>query len=96
MKAKRDLEKTYPTAQFVAKLRRFADALESGEAFTIQIAGERVRVPERARFSIEHEREGSAEEIEFQIHWKNAPEPAAKASRKAAKAPSKPRARRPS
>lgn len=96
MKAKRDLEKTYPTAQFVAKLRRFADSLESGEAFTIQIAGERVRVPERARFSIEHEREGSAEEIEFQIQWKNAPAPAAKAPRKAAKASSKPRARRPS
>ena len=39
----RDLERTYPRAQFVAKLRRFADALEEGKAFTIQVAGERLR-----------------------------------------------------
>ena len=46
--ATRDLEKTYGTAAFVAKLRRFADALEQGKPFVIQIAGERVRVPARA------------------------------------------------
>jgi amphi-Trp domain-containing protein len=68
-KAKRDLEATYTTAQFVAKLRRLADSLETGEAFTIQIAGDRVRVPARAVFNIEHERSNDAEEIEFQIRW---------------------------
>ena len=68
---KRDIEKTYPTSQFVAKLRRFADALESGKRFRIQIAGERISVPANAAFNIEHEREGSFEEIEFQIKWKN-------------------------
>lgn len=68
-KAKRDLEATYSTAQFVAKLRRLADSLETGEAFTIQIAGERIRVPARAVFNIEHERSKGGEEIEFQIRW---------------------------
>jgi len=48
-KKKRDLEKSYPTAEFVAKLRRFADALESGQRFRIQIAGERISVPAGAK-----------------------------------------------
>jgi amphi-Trp domain-containing protein len=65
----RDIEKVYSTAEFVAKLRRLADALERGEKFEIQIAGERIYVPVRAEFNIEHEREGDEEEIEFQIKW---------------------------
>lgn len=69
-KKSRDIEKSYPLGQFVAKLRRFADALETGEAFTIQIAGERVRVPKGAVVNVEHERGEGAEEIEFQIKWK--------------------------
>jgi len=68
---KRDVEKTYATSQFVAKLRRLAEALETGRRFTIQIAGERIHVPARARVNIEHEREGNDEEIEFQITWTN-------------------------
>ena len=67
----RDVEKSYSTKEFVEKLRRFADSLESGEKFEIQIAGERIYVPVRAEFSIEHEREGSEEEIEFQVKWTN-------------------------
>jgi len=70
-KSERDIEKVYETADYVAKLRRLADALESGEKFEIQIAGERIYVPVRAEYSIEHEREGDEEEIEFQIRWKN-------------------------
>jgi len=66
---KRDVEKAYTTAAFVAKLRRFADSLEQEKPFVIQIAGERVRVPARAVFNIEHERSGEEEEIEFQIKW---------------------------
>jgi amphi-Trp domain-containing protein len=46
-----------------------ADAIEQGKKFEIQIAGERIYVPVRAEFSIEHEREGRDEEIEFQIKW---------------------------
>lgn len=69
--ADRDIEKSYSTRDFVAKLRRFADSLESGEKFEIQVAGERIYVPVRAEFSIEHEREGRDEELEFQIKWTN-------------------------
>ena len=71
MKPDRDIEKTYTTAQFVEKLRRLADALEQGEKFEIQIAGERIYVPVRAHYNIEHEREDGAEEIEFQIKWQH-------------------------
>ena len=71
MKEERDIEKTYLTSEFVSKLRRLADSLESGKKFEIQIARERVYVPIRAQFNIEHEREGSEEEIEFQIKWNN-------------------------
>ena len=67
----RDIEKNYPTKEFVAKLRRFADSLEAGKNFEIQVAGERIYVPNRARFSIEHEREDGHEELEFQIKWTN-------------------------
>ncbi|MBX3514999.1 MAG: amphi-Trp domain-containing protein [Xanthobacteraceae bacterium] len=69
-KGKRDIEKNYPLDQFVEKLRRLADAIESGGRFEIQIAGERVYVPARAAFTIEHERGEDEEEIEFQIKWK--------------------------
>ena len=69
----RDLERTYTRAQFVAKLRRLADAVESGEAFTIQVANERLRIPADAVFNIEHEREGGVQELEFQLRW-DAPE----------------------
>lgn len=70
MGKKRDVEKDYPLPQFVEKLRRLADAIERGERFEIQIAGERVYVPARASFNIEHERGDGEEEIEFQIKWK--------------------------
>lgn len=70
-KKSRDLEKTYSTAEFIAKLRRLADALENGKCFAIMIAKERISVPAGATFNVEHEREGKNEEIEFQIKWIN-------------------------
>ncbi len=51
----RDVEKVYSVADFVAKLRRLADALEQQQPFTIQVAGE--------RFTME------GEELEFQLKW---------------------------
>lgn len=69
-KADRDVERIYATEDVVAKLRRLADALEKERPFRIQIAGERIRVPARAVFSVEHEREEGQEEIEFQLTWK--------------------------
>lgn len=71
MKKDRDIEKAYSKKDFVAKLRRLADAVENDKKFEIQIAGERIYVPVSAAFTIEHEREGKEEEIEFQIKWTN-------------------------
>lgn len=68
-KRSRDVERVYSIPQFVAKLRRLADALEEQKAFTIQVAGERVRIPADAEISIEHEREGETEELDFQLRW---------------------------
>lgn len=68
-KQERDLEKSYSNIEFVEKLRRLADAIENDDKFEIQIAGERIYVPVRAEYSIEHERGEGEEEIEFQIKW---------------------------
>lgn len=83
-KKSRDLEKQYPLPQFIAKLRRLADALETRKPFSIQIARERIAVPARAIVNIEHERDGDEEEVEFQIKWSNrlaAPKTSAKVKR---------------
>lgn len=68
-KSPRDVERMYETRDVVAKVRRLADALEQEKPFRIQIAGERIRVPARAEFSLEHERGEDEEEIEFQLKW---------------------------
>ena len=70
MKRNRDVDKAYPISDFVAKLRRLADALEKGERFEIQVAGERIYVPAHAVCSVEHERGDGVEEVEFQMRWK--------------------------
>ena len=70
-KSPRDIERTYTAKQFVSKLRRLADAIENDERFRIQIAGERVSIPSDAVISVEHERDGEVEEVEFQIRWRN-------------------------
>jgi amphi-Trp domain-containing protein len=70
--SERDIEKSYTKEEFVEKLRRLADSIESGENFRISIAGEALYVPDRATFTIEHERGDGENEIEFQIKWKDA------------------------
>ena len=69
-KKDRDIEKGYSTKQMVVKLRRLADCLENDKPFRIQIAGERINIPSKAVFNIEHGREGNMEEVEFQFKWK--------------------------
>lgn len=69
--SERDVEKRYPIADFISKLRRLTDSLEKREQFEIQIAGERIYVPVRATYNIAHEREEGQEDIEFQIKWSN-------------------------
>jgi amphi-Trp domain-containing protein len=67
----RDLERTYSPRQFASKLRRLANAVERGRPFTIQVAGESLRIPTDATFNVEHERgAGGAEELEFQLRWR--------------------------
>jgi amphi-Trp domain-containing protein len=80
-KPNRDIEKVYTAKQFVSKTRRLADALETGKPFSIQVAGESIRVPGDAVFNIEHERDGTEEEVEFQLKWRRSPEPAPSAAR---------------
>lgn len=65
----RDLTRSYSRKQFAEKLRRLAAAIEENRAFTIQVAGERLRIPADASFNIEHERSGDEEELEFQLLW---------------------------
>lgn len=64
-----DVEKPYELAEFVAELRRLADALEADEPFQIEIDGEQIAVPKSASLSIEHERDDGEEELEFQLRW---------------------------
>lgn len=67
---KRDVEKQYSKTEFVAKLRRLADAIENGQSFTIQVAGKRFTVPADAEISVEHEEGADREELEFQLVWR--------------------------
>ncbi|HLT36809.1 MAG TPA: amphi-Trp domain-containing protein [Enhygromyxa sp.] len=67
----RDVERNINTAQFVATLRRIADALEGDESVRIQVLGKRFTIPKTASLSIEHEVEGGDEELELQLRWKN-------------------------
>lgn len=70
-KKARDVTKSYSAKQFVSKLRRLADAIENDKRFRIQVSGERVSIPSTATISVEHERDGKEEEVEFQIRWTN-------------------------
>lgn len=69
--SEKDITKEYTKDEFVSKLRRLADSIESGENFRISIAGEPIYVPDRARFTIEHERGDGENEIEFQATWED-------------------------
>ena len=66
----RDVERITSKAQFVATLRRLADALERDEPFRIQVLERRFTVPVEAELSVEHEVEGDREELELQFRWR--------------------------
>ena len=68
-RGKRDTEKVVSRSAFANKLRRLADALEDGDRYRIQIAGERISVPPDAEITLEHERDSGQEEVEFQLRW---------------------------
>lgn len=67
----RDVTKDTTRDYFVQTLRRIADAVEKGESFRIQIAGERLSVPADANLSVEHEASDGEHEIELQLTWKD-------------------------
>lgn len=67
----RDVERNCTPQTFVETLRRLADAIEAGEVFRIQVAGQRFTVPAGAALSIEHEVADGEEELELQLRWKN-------------------------
>jgi amphi-Trp domain-containing protein len=69
-KRSRDLEKSYSKTEFVKKLHRLADSIQKGTSFRIAVGGEELFIPEKAVFTVEHERSGSEEELEFQMKWK--------------------------
>jgi amphi-Trp domain-containing protein len=68
----RDVEKIKNREQFIATLRRVADALSRNEAFRIQVDKLRITVPADAELSLEHEVEGELEELELQLRWSRA------------------------
>jgi amphi-Trp domain-containing protein len=65
----RDVERDTRREDFVATLRRAADAIEASESFRIQVVNHRFTVPSTAEFSVEHEVEDGANELEFQLRW---------------------------
>lgn len=65
----RDVERETRRKEFVATLRRAADAIEAGDSFRIQVVNKRFTVPASAECSIEHEVEDGENELEFQLRW---------------------------
>lgn len=65
----RDVTRAVSKATFIRQLRRLADRLERGGRFSVAVGKERVTLPSDVEFGIEHEREGAAEELEFQVRW---------------------------
>ena len=68
--AERDVDRNCSKDEFVATLRRLADAQGRGEPFRIQVAGKRFVVPEGAELVIEHEIEGAEEELALELRWR--------------------------
>lgn len=68
--ADRDVERNYPATLFAAKLRRLADALETGQQFRIEVANQRFEVARNPLLSVEHERAQGMEEATFSLSWR--------------------------
>lgn len=70
----RDVERATSRAEFVATLRRIADAMDRSQPVRIQVAGKRFTIPADAEVTIEHEAEGDEQELELQFKWTTADE----------------------
>lgn len=62
-------ERSYTEKQTIKKLQRVIRCLQKNEAFVIQIAGKRLRVPANVKLNIAHEQDGKQQEVEFQFVW---------------------------
>lgn len=69
----RDVEKQYSDVENIQKLERLVECMKTGKPFEISVAGKRIYVPSHARFTIEHEIQGTDEELEFQFKWSTQP-----------------------
>lgn len=63
------MEKSYSQKAYIAKIKRLIESLEKGKAFVIQVKGRKIRIPADSEISIEFEKEGKKNELEFQIKW---------------------------
>lgn len=63
------MEKKYSQKAYIIKIKRLVKTLEKGKAFTIQVKGKKIRIPANSKISIEYEKDGKENELEFQIKW---------------------------
>ena len=63
------MEKKYSKKMHIAKMKRFIASLERGKSFSIQVKNKKIRIPADAEISIEFEKEGKENELEFQVKW---------------------------
>ena len=67
--ASRVVERNYSVDRVRSEAPPVGGRSRGRQAFRIQVAGERIRVPKGAAISVEHEREDDEEEVEFQLKW---------------------------
>lgn len=63
------MEKSYSQKSYISKIKRLVESLENGKSFAIQVKGKKIRVPANSEISIEYERSGKKNELEFQVKW---------------------------
>ena len=63
------MEKKYSPKAYITKMKRLIEALENGKAFPIQVKGKKITIPANSEISIEYEKDGKENELEFQIKW---------------------------
>lgn len=57
------------TDENIGKLEALVAAIKDGQAFVIEVDGERVEVPAHADIEIDYDSEDGAHELEIQFYW---------------------------
>ncbi len=63
------MEKTYSQKAYISKIKRLIESLEKGRSFAIQVKGKKIKIPADSEISVEYEKDGKENELEFQIKW---------------------------